>query len=779
MKKQIANVFPISIKETIFLFLILLSIFLFIALISFDKNDISSFSYPPQPITNLGGTIGANLSHFLYFSFGSTSFFMVFFTFFVGIVGFTFEDYPYTLVKIISAVVMFVSLCIIFHIANFTLLLPYNFYKNMGGGGIVGKVLGELMTHYFGSFGTILLCSYLLSISAVISTNGLILFGVSKLIKFIYTVIVLSTKYTCTFLINIYGYVYKKLTEKKKNTVTIPAYLDTVERQKSQINSQQQLVQSVAIEEQNVVKAVSLVDNQQEEEKLEIEQIKTAEQKKSLVQKKSKSDEYQFPSINILENTFEINLEREKIDINEEKEILRNTLISFEIESKVIGVEKGPSVTTYELELGPGTRLQKVLSVADDLAIALKAPSVRVIAPIPGKSTIGIEVPNVYKDIVTLKELLKDMQKYASYKLPIFLGKSASGDPVIEDLSEFPHMLIAGTTGSGKSVCINSIIVAFLYTKTPKELKMILIDPKVVELSFYNDIPHLFCPVITDVNKAKKTFQWLINEMDDRYDLFSKIGVKKIEQYNKMKKDEIIDALKEDGEETPIVNHPMEYLVVIVDELNDLMMAANKEVESSILRLSQKARAVGIHLILATQRPSVDVITGLIKANIPARVAFKVVSKVDSRTILDRMGAEKLLGKGDMLFLKPGAFDLMRIQGCYLSEKDIEMVSEYWKQFKAEREEPLEIIETQCENPDIEILADKDDEELLDEAIKIVLQSKRGSVSLVQRKLGIGYCRSARLIERMGEMGLLGEHRGAKPREVLLTYDEYLAKKRK
>ncbi len=760
MKKQIEAIFPISIKEIVFLFLILLSIFSFLALISFDKNDISSFSYPPQEVRNLGGTIGANLSNFLYLNFGSVSFFVVFFIFFVGIVGFISEDYPYTLVKITSALVMFTAMCITFHICNFTLFLPYNFYKSIGGGGIIGKVLGELMAHYFGSFGTILLSSYLLGISTVISTNGLILTGMSKLIKFTYPIVVLSVKYAWIFLMNAYGYIYKKFIEKKKDIATFPGHLDTLNHQKEQPSVQQELPPIVQSEKPHVSK----------EETVEL---------KNPVQKKSKTEEYEFPSIDLLEDAFDINLERGKVDINEEKEILRNTLTSFEIDSKVVGVEKGPSVTTYELELGPGTRLQKVLSVADDLAIALKAPSVRVIAPIPGKSTIGIEVPNVYKDIVTLKELLKYRQKYASYKLPIFLGKSASGDPVIEDLSEFPHMLIAGTTGSGKSVCINSIIVAFLYTKTPKELKMILIDPKVVELSFYNDIPHLFCPVITDVNKAKKTFQWLISEMDDRYDLFSKIGVKKIEQYNKMRKDEIIDALKEDGEETPIVNHPMEYLVVIVDELNDLMMAANKEVESSILRLSQKARAVGIHLILATQRPSVDVITGLIKANIPARIAFKVVSKVDSRTILDRMGAEKLLGKGDMLFLKPGAFDLMRIQGCYLSEKDIEKVSEYWKQYKVKCEEPLEILETQCENPDIEILADKDEEELLEEAIKIVLQSKRGSVSLVQRKLGIGYCRAARLIERMGEMGLVGEYRGAKPREVLVTYDEYIAKKRR
>lgn len=759
MKKHIPVAFPINTKEIIFLSLILVSIFLFMGLISFNKNDLNTFSYPSLPPTNLGGKIGANITHFLYFNFGSASFFIVLYLLFVGIIGFIFDNYPYILIKIVSATLMFTALCIIFHITHFTILLPSMVYKDIGGGGIIGKVLGETMVYYFGSFGTILLSAYILAISTVISTNGLILVGISKFIKFVIPAIVAGRKYLWTMAVNVYEYISRKFDEKKKVSKAESIYTS------SHISTEQTLIQ--ANEESTVAYPVY---ESKEEKKVEVEM---GQQKK-----KSTTDKYEFPPIDLLEDCAGIDLDREQIDINEEKEILKNTLSSFEIESKVVGVEKGPSVTTYELELGPGTRLQKVLSVADDIAIALKAPSVRVIAPVPGKSTIGIEVPNIYKDIVTLKELLANRQKYVNYKLPLFLGKSASGEPVIEDLAEFPHLLIAGTTGSGKSVCINSIIVAFLYTKTPKELKMILIDPKVVELSFYNDIPHLFYPVITDVNKAKKTFQWLINEMDERYELFSKIGVKKIEQYNKMKKDEIIELLKEEDEEIPIVNHPMEYLVVIVDELNDLMMAANKEVESSILRLSQKARAVGIHLILATQRPSVDVITGLIKANIPARIAFKVVSKVDSRTILDRIGAEKLLGKGDMLFLKPGAFDLVRIQGCYLSEKDIERVSEYWKQFKVEHTEPLEIIETECKNPSMDALSDKDDEELLEEAIKIVLQSRRGSVSLVQRKLGIGYCRAARLIEKMGEMGLLGEHRGAKPREVLLTYEEYLARKK-
>ncbi len=763
MKKSHALNFPLTLKESIFLLLILLSIFLFLCLISFDKNDISSFSYPEQKITNLGGKVGANIAHFLYFNFGSVSFLIVLYLLFVGIVGFTHNDYYNTYIKVISAIIMFISLCVIFYIVGFTYLLPFSFYKGIGGGGITGKILGEILIYYFGSFGTIFLSAYLFVVSSIICSNGLVLVATVKISKIIYLGLLYLYKHISQLFVTLYLYIYKKLKEKRKNQIKNSTTDFEIFKSSTKEPKEREIITSIQAnpgttrEEASDAKDASYF----------------------LTMEKQEKDIYKFPPLELMEDVTNINLDRENTDTEEEKEILNATLLSFDIENKVIGVEKGPAVTTYEVELGAGTRLQKVLSVADDLAIALKAPSIRIIAPIPGKSTIGVEVPNAYKEIVTLKELLLNRKKYSSYKLPLFLGKSASGEPIIEDLSEFPHLLIAGTTGSGKSVAINSIIVAFLYLKTPKELKMILMDPKVVELSFYKDIPHLFCPVVIEVNKAKKILEWLISEMDERYELFSKIGVKKIEQYNKMSKEEIIKALQEDDEEIPIITHPMEYLVVIVDELNDLMMAANREVESAILKLSQKARAVGIHLILATQRPSVDVITGLIKANIPARIAFKVVSKVDSRTILDRIGAEKLLGKGDMLFLKPGAFDLIRIQGCYVSEKDIERISDYWRQFKIEKKEKLEFTMMQCETPEIEIMSEKDDEELLEEAIKVVLESRRGSVSLVQRKLGIGYCRAARLIEKMAEQGLLGEYRGSKPREVLLTYEEYLSKKRR
>ncbi|MFN7181445.1 MAG: DNA translocase FtsK, partial [Planctomycetota bacterium] len=636
--------------------------------------------------------------------------------------------------------------------------------------------LGELLIYYFGTVGTTLLCAYLLLVSLIICSNGLILAGITKSTVILYKLVLLGYKQLCRFFVTLFLYFYTKIKEKKNARIT-----------RSAGNGSKATYPTIYSGEKERKTPTLKILSPKEEDKVSqgLQQPKMEEETyvaegniSEKLSKKEQKDNYEFPPLDLLEDIVNVELDRSEIDPDEEKEILNTTLLSFDIENKVVGVEKGPAVTTYEIELGPGTRLQKVLSVADDLAIALKAPSVRIIAPIPGKSTIGVEVPNAYKDIVTLKELLIERKKYSSYKLPLFLGKSAGGEPIIEDLSEFPHLLIAGTTGSGKSVALNSIIVAFLYLKTPTELKMILIDPKVVELSFYNDIPHLFCPVVTDVNKAKKILEWLINEMDERYELFSKVGVKKIEQYNRMSKEEIIEILGEGEEDIPIISHPMEYLVVIVDELNDLMMAANKEVEGAILRLSQKARAVGIHLILATQRPSVDVITGLIKANIPARIAFKVVSKVDSRTILDRMGAEKLLGKGDMLFLKPGAFDLIRIQGCYVSEKDIEKISDYWKQYKTKSQQQPEFLQTKCEDSDIEIFSDKDDEELLEEAIKIVLESKRGSVSLVQRKLGIGYCRAARLVEKMAEMGLLGEYRGAKPRQVLISYEEYLSRKK-
>jgi len=485
-------------------------------------------------------------------------------------------------------------------------------------------------------------------------------------------------------------------------------------------------------------------------------------------------DDFSPPTIDQLEDADPVPQDSNDQDIQENIAVIENTLSDFGVEAKVVATERGPVITKYEIELGPGISIHKVASMADDLSIALKAPNVRIVAPIPGKSTVGIEVPNAFKGIVRLKELITredlDLDKLT---LPLFLGKDAAGRPVIEDLNEMPHLLIAGTTGSGKSVCVASIILSLLMSKTPDALKFILIDPKMVELSAFKDIPHLLSPVITEMRRATVVLNWVVRTMDERYGLLLRAGVKKIESYNQLGEEKIRERLSEDGDEPADVPLKLPYIIVIIDELADLMMAASDEVETAITRLAQKSRAVGIHLVLATQRPSVDVITGLIKSNMPARIAFKVASKVDSRTILDRNGAEKLLGQGDMLLLHPGTTEILRCQSTFVSETEIKNIVNFLKEQGSPVYDP-ELLNLENKRD----LEEMESDELFDDSVRIVLETQRGSVSLLQRRLGIGYTRAARLVEMMAQVGIVGAYKGSKAREVVMTLEEWESRKK-
>jgi S-DNA-T family DNA segregation ATPase FtsK/SpoIIIE len=408
----------------------------------------------------------------------------------------------------------------------------------------------------------------------------------------------------------------------------------------------------------------------------------------------------------------------------------------------------------YEVQLAPGIPIQKVHNIQDNLAMNLKTTTIRVVAPLPNKSTVGIEVPNRNISIVYLREILssREFQKSPS-KLTIAIGKNIMGKPVVADMKALPHILIAGATGSGKTVCINSFISSILCKATPEEVKFIMIDPKMVELTPYNDLPHLLCPVVVETKKAVNTLKWLIAEMGRRYKLFSDVRVRNIESYNSIKRAE---------------NLP--YIVVVIDELADLMMIAKNEIENSIIRLAQLSRAAGLHLILATQRPSVNVITGVIKANLPCRISFQVTSKFDSRTILDRIGAEKLLGRGDLLFIPPGSSSLVRIQGCLVADEEIEDVCTFIKRQKTPEYE-MEIIEGRPDeekNFDFSGISEEGEEgNIYEEAKKIVVTTKIASISMLQRRLKIGFNKAARLIEQMEEEGIVGPYREGKPRRVL------------
>ena len=473
---------------------------------------------------------------------------------------------------------------------------------------------------------------------------------------------------------------------------------------------------------------------------------------------------YTYPKLDLLNNNAKSKMKNEdKQDLFDNANKLEDTLMSFGVEAKVLQVTKGTSVTRFEIQPSPGVKVSKIVNLQDDIALGLAASAVRMEAPIPGKSAIGIEVPNKKQTPVFLREVLdsKEFQE-STKKISFALGKDITGTCIVGDLSEMPHMLIAGATGSGKSVCINSLIVSLLYKYSPDEIKLLMIDPKVVELSIYNGIPHLLIPVVTEPKKAAGALNWAVNEMDKRYELFTKYKVKNIKSYNQQ-----VDK--------GFISEKLPYIVLIVDELADLMMTFPNDVEDYICRLAQKARAAGIHLIIATQRPSVDVITGVIKANIPSRISFAVSSGVDSRTILDQTGAEKLLGRGDMLYSPMGANKPLRIQGAFISEEEVENVVDFIKSSEDEvnyREEIIEHINNENLSSSSHSGDSEENDELLDEAIKLVVEYQQASTSFIQRKLRIGFNRASRIMEELEAKGIISERDGSKPRQVLIAKDE-------
>lgn len=466
------------------------------------------------------------------------------------------------------------------------------------------------------------------------------------------------------------------------------------------------------------------------------------------------NESYRLPSLQLLASPVSHSQQQEKSQIQSTVRKLEQTFQSFGVKARVSKVHVGPAVTKYEVNPDIGVKVSKIVNLHDDLALALAARDIRIEAPIPGKSAIGIEVPNSEVAQVSLREVMQPQMKPES-KLLFGLGRDIAGESIASELNKMPHLLIAGATGSGKSVCVNGIITSILLRAKPHEVKMMMIDPKKVELNVYNGIPHLLAPVVTDPKKASKALKKIVSEMERRYDLFSDTATRNIEGYN-----EHVDKVNEEEGE----NHPhLPYIVVLIDELADLMMVASNEVEDAITRLAQMARAAGIHLIIATQRPSVDVITGVIKANIPSRIAFSVSSATDSRTILDGNGAEKLLGKGDMLFLPVGASKPTRIQGAFLSDEEVERVVDHCiTQQKAQYQEEMIPEETSKDMEEV-------DDDLYDDAVQLIIEMQSASVSMLQRKFRVGYTRAARLINAMEERGIVGPYEGSKPRKVLVS----------
>ncbi len=490
---------------------------------------------------------------------------------------------------------------------------------------------------------------------------------------------------------------------------------------------------------------------------------------------------YTLPSTALLDSPDgeHIKIDKEALEAN--SLILRKKLADFGVEGEVVAVRPGPVITMYEFKPAPGVKVRRIVTLADDLSMALRAVSVRILAPIPGESVVGIEIPNPRREKVYLKQVIEcDAYQNAETKLTLALGKDTSGSPFVTDLARMPHLLVAGATGTGKSVSINAMILSVLYKATPQDVQFIMIDPKMLELTVYENLPHLLVPVVTDAKKASAALFWAMDEMDRRYRLMHEKGARSIDHYNRLLEKEAVDKgvveLKEPEEpvenqelagnlkeKEPLVHERLPRIVIVVDELADLMMSVGRDIEEYITRLAQKARAAGIHLILATQRPSVDVITGLIKANFPARISFQVTSRVDSRTILDSIGSERLLGDGDMLFLPPGTARIIRVHGAYVADQEIRKVVDFINQQAKPRYRP-EVFDAKKE-----IEADDTDEdydEMYDLAVALVTETQQASISMVQRRLRVGYNRAARMIEQMERDGVVGPSEGAKPREV-------------
>ena len=499
------------------------------------------------------------------------------------------------------------------------------------------------------------------------------------------------------------------------------------------------------------------------EKKLEEETIIDGDYQES--KQELKIEKYQVPPLSLLSDSYAEDKTDTKLNIEENVKTLERTFTNFGIDAKVVGVIHGPTVTRYEIHPAPGVKISKITNLSNDIALSFAVASVRIEAPIPGKNAVGIEVPNRKRVNVYLREILQSSEfQNGKYKLPIALGIDIGGKPIIADLTELPHLLIAGATGSGKSVCINNIILSILYKLSPEKVKLLMIDPKRVELNVYNGIPHLLIPIITDASQAIKVLNWSISEMEKRFKIFAKTGVRNLDGYN-----EYVRNINNDTETLP-------YIIIVIDELADLMLSSPVKAEESLCRLAQMTRATGIHLIIATQRPSVDIITGSIKVNFPSRIAFAVSTQVDSRTILDVNGAEKLLGNGDMLFSPVGASKPIRAQGAFVVEKEIRNVVSFLIKNSPSPEYEQEVLEYKKSKGILRETEEEEEDELFNDAVSIIINSKQASISILQRKLRIGYTRAARLIDVMEKKGIVGPYDGRNPRKILISNEEYLDK---
>ena len=708
-----------------------LGIIILASLASFTPDDLAFHTSNPNiPPHNLIRGFGAYLAGFLLFFIGWSAWLLPIFILFWSISLFKQQGIDFRFVRLFGFIILILAIS--------SLLAMFGKGVNAGAqfshGGLFGYIFSKLTLTYFGKLGAyiIFLTLAILSLALVfdISVSTFFVKVIQRLNNLIIKPLFRPKKIIFTL--------SKRPTLKAKPEK--PEWL--AKRGISEPGPQPKIAQtSPRIQ-------IARPERQAAVAKLEPRRGETVT---APVGETKELEQYRMPPLDLLESPPPIAERKIKEDLTGSARILEETLADFGISVKITDVKCGPVITRYELEPAPGIKLNRIVALSDDIALAMKAQSVRIVAPIPGKGRVGVEIPNIQSSWVYLKEVLSTPEFVnLPSRLTLAFGKDIAGNPVVADLGQMPHMLIAGTTGSGKTVCVNCLILSILFHATPDEVKFLMVDPKMVELAPFNNLPHLLCPVLTEAKKAAIALSWVVNEMEARYQLFAQEGKRNIEAYNRSK------------EKIP-------YIVVIIDELADLMAVAQDQVEGAITRLAQLSRAVGIHLVLVTQRPSVDVVTGVIKANFPARISFKVASKVDSRTVLDTNGADKLLGRGDMLFLKPGESKLIRAQGSLVSDKEIEQVVEF---IKSQRQ-PIydkEILKEQQRTA----LANSKKDDLYDECVRLVMETGQASVSILQRRMRLGYTRAARIVDTMEQEGLIGFFEGSKPRRILVNREEWL-----
>ena len=769
-----AVAFREKLQELGALLFVLCAFFVLVSLISYDAGDIPSIQHPSNnPVHNRGGLIGSRVAYGLLAHFGLAAYLVVFLVGFWSFLVF-FRRKPASLyLKLFAAIVAILALSTLLSIQPLVGARSLALAGTMPGlGGIYGKGLELALTRDLGTAGTWLVVVLAFCVSIVLATDWMIYKGVAAAAR--WTAGLLGRRRTDPAVVR----ESKPVRDEMDEAATRIAESVAEERRRF----------AEAIADAGPAPSVSLpAPSDDEEETPDLDAaapVVPAPRRESRNALKAAADShhrqkllpYEQPPIEIFEEAPESRASMREPEIRDRIAVIENTLKEYEISAKCVHYEIGPATTTFELELAPGTTCASVAQREAELTMKLAA-QVRVVAPIPNKTTVGVEVPNPTADIVRMRSFLergyRDLRKIP---LPIILGKTNSGEAIVKSLTAMPHLLIGGSTGSGKSVCLNTIITTLLVGMSWDEMKLILIDPKKVELASFADIPHLWAPVIDDPRKAAQVLEWLLKEMEDRYALLKRVQVRNLDAFNKLGEKGVVERLREQGlpaEEVKAAATFLPYIVVVIDEMANLMQTSRKEVEASIAMIAAKARAVGIHLICATQRPSTDVITGLIKANMPSRIGFRVASAIESRIILDSKGAERLLGKGDMLTLMAPTYQLQRGQCTFTSDEEIRGVVQFLKT-KGKPVYHQELVQIdQATEAEGSI-----DDELFEDAVRIVLQEQRGSTSLLQRKLQVGYSRASRLVETMEQFGIVGKHNGSSARDILMTWEQWEARKK-